>query len=164
MEVGAKFKKPYIFLYIGLCLKRRFHMDRNQKNLITDLFILMILPFFMLYVIYPLISDIFTGHHNSIAPIDFIIAILFQFSSVGLGSVLVMLIRKESFAKFGVVKENSLKAMLLTPIAFIPQYILSILTSKDFIFIPFQHVISPRFLTTFNFFQRAIMYFIIILV
>ncbi len=135
-------------------------MNAKLKKNIVDLIILTGLPFLIIYVVYPKL--IFLFDINKFGLKEFLLMLCFQFASAGLGSVLVMLIRRENFANFGLVKKNALKAILLSPLVYIPQIILTLSTYKNFVYIPMQHAIGPKALIHLNLFEKIIAYFIII--
>lgn len=103
----------------------------EQKKSIIDSMALILSPFITLFLIYPIVNSIFHSNHFGVK--EFLITMCFQFGSAGLATTLIMIFRKETFASYGIVRENALKSILLSPLVFIPQIMLNFSTKKFYV-------------------------------
>lgn len=118
----------------------------EQKKLDTDLWIIFIVTFaaYGLFAafqeqIYAIIRD------GSISVIPrVLLGALCQFGLAGLGISIVCLLRKESFASFGLHLNGTLKSILLCSLCFVPYLVFSYFNGNLSSWLPFQSVLTTR--------------------
>jgi len=86
---------------------------------------------------------------------------LMQFSIAGLGILLVMLIRKESFISYGLRTDNVLKSIVFCTLAFVPNIIFEFAIGQSDSYLPFQQVWMTRELLGSSFAVGAVGYLMI---
>ncbi len=86
---------------------------------------------------------------------------LMQFCTAGLGIMLVMLIREESFISYGLRKANMLKSLVFCTLAFVPNIIFGLAAEQIDSYLPFQNVWMTSELRSGNFAIGAAGYLII---
>ena len=100
-------------------------LTAEQKKLDVDLWIILLVSgaVFCGYAMFskPL-NDYIRNSDISVMP-RLLVNAAFQFGLAGLGISLVCLLRRERFSKFGLVRENALKSILLTVLCFVPYLI-----------------------------------------
>lgn len=103
---------------------------KTKKQAIIDLIII-----FACSVI-PMIIYLFLGQYwRSLSQSDsvnfwvkFLIQCFLSFCLAGLGFVVVMILRKEDFAKFGLVRKNIVGSIILSSLTFVPHFIFLMVT------------------------------------
>ena len=133
-------------------------MDNEQKKTVIDLVILMGLPFIVIFFVYPAVINWSKNMDFGIS--SFMILAVLQFFSLGFAAILLMLIRRESFAHFGVVKKDSFNSIMLTSLVYVPHTIIVETIKKNFMYIPFQYVIKPQYLGDLGSLKWIIVYFL----
>jgi len=76
---------------------------------------------------------------------------LMLFCTAGLGIMLVMLIREESFISYGLRKANMLKSLVFCTLAFVPNIIFGLAAGQIDSYLPFQNVWMTSELRSGNF-------------
>jgi hypothetical protein len=89
---------------------------------------------------------------------------LMQFSTAGLGILLVILIRRESFTSYGLRKDNMLKSLVFCTLAFVPFILFAFAAGQIDSYLPLQSVWMTSELLVSNFTVGATGYFIIAVV
>lgn len=108
-------------------------IKERKKKLTIDLWIIALVTI-AVYIVYGVFgSRIMSFCKNSDIPVwpRLLMAAALEFGIAGLGITIVGLMRKESFASFGLRWENAIKAVLWTIVFFLP-YILFIFLSGQF--------------------------------
>lgn len=73
-----------------------------------------------------------------------LIVALFEFGSMGLGITIICVLRKESFASFGLKKEKLLLTVLLSALVCLPELLYIVYQNGGFTYLPFQGVNFTR--------------------
>ena len=105
-------------------LGRKHELTTEQKRLDVNLWIIALVSM-LLYSIYAVIgsnlSSFFKDSSISVWP-RLLISAAMEYGIAGLGITLVCLLRRESFASYGLKKENALKAIAGAVISFFTTY------------------------------------------
>ncbi len=143
-----------------MCLK---NLSKEQINSIVDLTILVLTNLFAVYVCKYMINIDFDNFNLKVF-------FNFAFSEIlfNIGLIFIMMIRKENFASFGLVKKNSLKAVLLSFLVGLPLVVYGLYLYHcmgiKFIYLPLRGAVDPQLLRSLGLVQGIIAYIIVIIV
>jgi hypothetical protein len=118
----------------------------KQKAAGKDLYIIIGITLVTLTLFMVFNSQImdFTNDPNKSILLRTLFIAMFQFGLTGLGITVVALYRKESFLKFGLKKENLVKAVLLSILVLIPSIIFGFATGAITTYMPFHAVLFTK--------------------
>ena len=126
-------------------LRRKHELTTEQKKLDANLWIIA-LASMLVYSLYAVIggnlSSFFKDSSISVWPRLFVSAAM-EYGIAGLGITLVCLLRRESFASYGLKKENALKAIAGAVISFLPLIILKFVSGQFEGYEPLSVMVTP---------------------
>ncbi len=104
----------------------------EQKKADLDLIIIGIITFiiFGIYAFYGNSINNFIKNSNINVVLRLLLNATIQFGVAGLGIVIVMILRKEGFYQFGLIKKNTIKSILATIFCFIPSIIYTFISGN----------------------------------
>ena len=145
---------------------KKKELSIKQKNADKDLNII------VLFTLIPLIIYLVFG--NSIMNfakisqlniwLRFIPIILIQFGLAGLGSLIVILYRKEKLKEYGLVKNNLFKTIMLTIIVCIPSLIFLLVNNEVKSYFPLKGCFFTKMFLNANFPTNLLGYLLIVLI
>lgn len=138
-----------------MTMKKELTVEQKQSEIDIWIVALVTLAGFILYV--TLSDSLISFINNSEIPI-LIRALatgLIQFSIAGLGSLIVCIIRKDTFAKMGLRKKGALKAIVGAVVFFIPYLIYLIVSGQLDGYMPLSVLIADNILAS-NIFNKIL--------
>ena len=126
-------------------LRRKHELTIEQKKLDTNLWIIA-LASMVVYILYAVIgsnlSSFFKDSSISVWP-RLLVSAAMEYGIAGLGITLVCLFRRESFASYGLKKENAFKAIAGAVISFLPLIIFQIVSGQFEGYEPLSVMVTP---------------------
>ena len=122
--------------------------DKRKRQLDIDLILIGAIAFLALFLILVLFGKQFNGFvydtEIPVLPRVAVAAICGQYALAGLGITTVCILRKESFAKFGLNTKNLLPALLLSLACCIPDFIYQLIKGNVHAWCPFYDVFTTK--------------------
>ena len=125
----------------------------KQKNADKDLNIIIfatLIPL-VIYVLFGNKMMYFAKSVNINIWFRFIPVMLMQFGLAGLGSLMVILYRKEKLSDYGLVKANFIKTVLLSVLVCIPAFIFKAVNNEITLYLPFKGCLHTKEFLALNF-------------
>lgn len=126
-------------------MKTKRTLSDEQKKLDVDLWIIAITTI-LVYVIYAFIGGpLMAFCKNSTVSVwpRLLAATVMEYGIAGLGITIVCIIRKKSFASFGLVRKNTLKSIGVTVLCFVPYIVYVIATGQFEGYEPLSIMVTP---------------------
>ena len=145
---------------------KKKELSIKQKNADKDLNIIVLFTLIPLIIYLVFGNSIMNFAKNSQLNIwlRFIPIILIQFGLAGLGSLIVILYRKEKLKEYGLVKNNLFKTIMLTIIACIPSLIFLLVNNEVKSYFPLKGCFFTKMFLNANFPTNLLGYLLIVLI
>ena len=145
---------------------KKKELSIKQKNADKDLNIIVLFTLIPLIIYLVFGNSIMNFAKNSQLNIwlRFIPIILIQFGLAGLGSLIVILYRKEKLKEYGLVKNNLFKTIMLTIIVCIPSLIFLLVNNEVKSYFPLKGCFFTKMFLNANFPTNLLGYLLIVLI
>lgn len=138
----------------------------EQKNASKDLDIIIcstLIPLFIYLVFGNKIMG-FVKTSNINIWLKFIPLALMQFGLAGLGSLIVIIYRKEKMSNYGLIKKNILQTILLSIIVCIPAFLFMLINNEISVYFPLKGVLLSKNFLTSSFPSNVLGYLLIVVI
>ena len=129
--------------------------QKASKKNIADILII-VLSFAIIYGISGIVYVIFQLDLGKPLLVQTIMGACVQFGTMGLGICIVCVLRKDTFASFGLKREKLILTLLLSALACLPSLLFRMYQQESFTYLPFQGVHFTRLLLSSAFPVNAI--------